>query len=103
MYITVILLYRLFIGPYVIWVFFLRLGLDDGGLMIDEVSELRTHLEREQSLRVELEEQLKEYAARLGETFVNIKPKENTQTTIQYHHTPSTVSASYNTVHFIDF
>lgn len=70
----------------------MRLGLDDGGLMIDEVAEIRSHLEREQTLRVELEEQLKEYAARLGETFVNIKHKENTQTTIQYHHNASTVS-----------
>lgn len=60
--------------------------------MIDEVTELRAHLEREQSLRVELEEQLKDYAARLGETFVNVKPKENTQTTIQYHHNANTVS-----------
>lgn len=60
--------------------------------MIDEVTELRAHLEREQSLRVELEEQLKDYAARLGETFVDSKRKEeNTQTTIQYHHNTNTV------------
>jgi len=65
--------------------------LDDGGLMIDEVSELRAHLEREQSLRVELEEQLKDYAARLGETYVDTNSKENTQTTIQYHHNTNTV------------
>jgi len=66
-------------------------GLEDGGLMIDEVTELRSHLEREQSLRVELEEQLKDYAARLGETFVESKAKDNTQTTIQYHHNSNTV------------
>lgn len=60
--------------------------------MIDEVAELRAHLEREQSVRVELEEQLKDYAARLGETFVESKSKESTQTTIQYHHNTSTVS-----------
>ncbi|VVC37751.1 Hypothetical protein CINCED_3A019212 [Cinara cedri] len=65
-------------------------GLDDGGLMIDEVTELRAHLEREQSLRVDLEVQLKEYAARLGETFVEIKSRENTQTTIQYHNNANT-------------
>lgn len=58
---------------------------------MDEVSELRAHLEREQSLRVELEEQVKDYAARLGETFVDSKPKDNTQTTIQYHHNTNTV------------
>lgn len=60
--------------------------------MIDEVTELRAHLEREQSLRIELEEQLKDYANRLGETFVDTKPKEITQTTIQYHHNTNTVS-----------
>lgn len=60
--------------------------------MIDEVSELRSHLEREQSLRIELEEQLKDYATRLGETYVESKLKENTQTTIQYHHNTNTVS-----------
>lgn len=60
--------------------------------MIDEITELRSHLEREQSLRIELEEQLKDYAARLGETFVESKLKENTQTTIQYHHNTNTVS-----------
>lgn len=59
--------------------------------MVDEVAELRAHLEREQSLRIELEDQLKDYAARLGETFVEPKPKENTQTTIQYHHNTNTV------------
>lgn len=72
--------------------FYVFIGLDDGGLMIDEVTELRAHLEREQSLRVDLEVQLKEYAARLGETFVEIKSRENTQTTIQYHNNASTVS-----------
>lgn len=61
-------------------------------MMIDEVAELRGHLEREQSLRAELEDQLKDYAARLGETFVDPKPKENTQTTIQYHPNTNTVS-----------
>lgn len=61
-------------------------------MMIDEMAELRAHLEREQSLRAELEEQLKDYAARLGETFVDPKPKENTQTTIQYHPNTNTVS-----------
>ncbi|XP_015367719.1 PREDICTED: transcription factor AP-4 isoform X3 [Diuraphis noxia] len=62
-------------------------GLDDGGLMIDEVAELRAQLEREQSLRVELEEQVKVYSARLGEVFVDPKSTtDNTQTTIQYHH-----------------
>ncbi|XP_050521909.1 transcription factor AP-4 isoform X2 [Daktulosphaira vitifoliae] len=66
-------------------------GIDDGGMMIDEVTELRAHLEREQSLRVELEEQLKDYAARLGETFVDTKSKESTQTTIQYHNTNTCV------------
>ncbi|XP_027849102.2 transcription factor AP-4 isoform X2 [Aphis gossypii] len=66
-------------------------GLDDGGLMIDEVAELRSQLEREQNLRVELEEQVKVYSARLGEVFVDQKPTtENTQTTIQYHHNTNT-------------
>lgn len=55
------------------------------------MTELRAHLEREQSLRVELEDQLKDYAARLGETFVDSKPKDISQTTIQYHNT-NTVS-----------
>lgn len=61
--------------------------------MIDEITELRTHLEREQSLRIELEDQLKDYAARLGETFVDSKSSKdlNTQTTIQYHHNTNTV------------
>lgn len=55
------------------------------------MTELRAHLEREQSLRVELEEQVKDYANRLGETFVDSKSKDNTQTTIQYHHNTNTV------------
>jgi len=68
------------------------IGLDDGGLMIDEVAELRSQLEREQNLRVELEEQVKVYSARLGEVFVDQKSTtENTQTTIQYHHNTNTV------------
>ncbi|XP_022180400.1 transcription factor AP-4 isoform X2 [Myzus persicae] len=66
-------------------------GLEDGGLMIDEVAELRAQLEREQSLRVELEEQVKVYSARLGEVFVDPKSTtDNTQTTIQYHHNTNT-------------
>ncbi|XP_060868380.1 transcription factor AP-4 isoform X1 [Metopolophium dirhodum] len=66
-------------------------GLEDGGLMIDEVAELRAQLEREQSLRVELEEQVKVYSARLGEVFVDPKTTtDNTQTTIQYHHNTNT-------------
>lgn len=72
------------------------IGLDDGGLMIDEVAELRSQLEREQNLRVELEEQVKVYSARLGEVFVDQKPIiENTQTTIQYHHNTNTVRGLY--------
>lgn len=59
--------------------------------MIDELTELRAQLEREQSLRAELEEQVKDYATRLGETFVDPKPKEDTQTTIQYHSNTNTV------------
>jgi len=71
-------------------------GLDDGGLMIDEVAELRSQLEREQNLRVELEEQVKVYSARLGEVFVDQKSTiENTQTTIQYHHNTNTVRGLY--------
>lgn len=65
--------------------------MDDGGIMIDEMTELRAQLEREQSLRAELEEQVKDYATRLGETFVDSKPKEESQTTIQYHPNTNTV------------
>jgi len=65
--------------------------------MIDEVAELRAQLEREQSLRVELEEQVKVYSARLGEVFVDQKSTaDNTQTTIQYHHNTNTVRISYS-------
>jgi len=75
---------------------YVYLALEDGALMIDEVAELRAHLEREQSLRVVLEEQLKDYAARLGETFTESKTKDNTQTTIQYHHhNTNTVRENY--------
>lgn len=68
--------------------------------MIDELAELRAHLEREQSLRIELEDQLKDYANRLGETYVDSKSKENTQTTIQYHHNTNTVSDETYSVFF---
>ena len=64
--------------------------------MIDEVAELRAQLEREQSLRVELEEQVKVYSGRLGEVFVDQKSTlDNTQTTIQYHHNTNTVRGLY--------
>jgi len=63
--------------------------------MIDEVAELRAQLEREQSLRVELEEQVKVYSARLGEVFVDPKSTpDNTQATIQYHHNTNSVRGS---------
>lgn len=78
------------------FIFYVLKGLEDGGLMIDEVAELRAQLEREQSLRVELEEQVKVYSARLGEVFEDPKPSsaDNTQTTIQYHHNTNTVRIS---------